>query len=507
MYFGQKTLRVHFGMNGSLRINPDANHNRSRTPAVLEIQLTVDLICFYDAAVELRNAAESEQKIRMLRDLDVCSPKFSFLRAETEIKKQNSRMLCDVLLDQAVLPGVGNIIKNEALFDSGLHPVVKACQLTDEQVHHLVKMIRDFTLLFYKCRKTGSALYKHFKVYKRPSCGQCRAKITVCRLGENNRMTYFCSQCQKDEPQLVDPGKLPKRNSLIGWAYGRGSCPNEQIALKLEEKWTCTLCTLINQPSVKLCDACLTPRPEVEKTQNDEAVTTYNSNLIKYPCNNFGKPSTEIKINRKTAFGTTTLVMTDFASKKTPLKPNGSKSLTPDGSSLHGSSTNDYNRTYHYEVNTPVLFPYQYNSLKPAQKKQKIDYSSSSVGTITENLTSRAPPVNMTDGSCTLSTASPRCSKHSRFCTLRIVRKDGENKSRQFYACPLPRETQCDYFQWADLHFPFCNHGKRCIMRTVLKIGPNNGKNFFVCPLGKDKQCDFFQWAENGPGMKIIPGC
>lgn len=72
-----------------------------------------------------RNAAESEQKVRMMESLDVCSPKFSFSRAETEIKHQRTRMLCDVLLDQAVLPGVGNIIKNEALFDSGLCPAVK----------------------------------------------------------------------------------------------------------------------------------------------------------------------------------------------------------------------------------------------------------------------------------------------------------------------------------------------------------------------------------------------
>lgn len=41
------------------------------------------------------------------------------------MRRQSCRMLCDVLLDQAVLPGVGNIIKNEALFDSGLHPSVK----------------------------------------------------------------------------------------------------------------------------------------------------------------------------------------------------------------------------------------------------------------------------------------------------------------------------------------------------------------------------------------------
>lgn len=60
-----------------------------------------------------------------MEGLDVCSPRFSFSRAESEVKKQKGRMLCDVLMDQKVLPGVGNIIKNEALFDSGLHPSVK----------------------------------------------------------------------------------------------------------------------------------------------------------------------------------------------------------------------------------------------------------------------------------------------------------------------------------------------------------------------------------------------
>lgn len=80
-----------------------------------------------------RNSMESQQRVRMMEELDVCSPKFSFSRAESEVKKQRERMLCDVLLDQKVLPGVGNIIKNEALFDSGLHPAVKVkyknCQI------------------------------------------------------------------------------------------------------------------------------------------------------------------------------------------------------------------------------------------------------------------------------------------------------------------------------------------------------------------------------------------
>ncbi|ELW62452.1 Endonuclease 8-like 3 [Tupaia chinensis] len=330
MYFGPKALRIHFGMKGSIMINPLERKNKNGVSSVFELQLTKDLICFFDSSIELRNSMESQQRIRMMEELDVCSPKFSFSRAESEVKKQKGRMLCDVLMDQKVLPGVGNIIKNEALFDSSLHPAVKVvfhfkvCQLRDEQTQHLVKMIRDFSILFYKCRKSGSAISKHYKVYKRSNCGQCHCKITVCRLGENSRMTYFCPHCQKENPQHVN------------------------------------ICEL---------------------------------------------------------------------------------------------------------------------------------------------------QINMTDGPSTFNAGSPRCSKHNRLCVLRVVRKDGENKGRQFYACPLPKEAQCGFFEWADLSFPFCNHGKRSIMRTVLKIGPNNGKNFFVCPLGKEKQCNFFQWAENGPGIKIIPGC
>ncbi|NXX24599.1 NEIL3 Endonuclease, partial [Nicator chloris] len=462
-----------------------------------------------------RNAAECEQKVRMMESLDVCSPKFNFSRAEHEIKQQNTRMLCDVLLDQAVLPGVGNIIKNEALFDSGLHPALKVCQLTDEHIRHLVKMTRDFTLLFYKCRKTGSPLYKHYKVYKRPACRECSGSITVCRLGDQNRMTYFCSRCQKVDPQLVNLSKLPARNTLIGWAYGRGSCSNEHVARKSEEEWTCMHCTLINKPSAEICDACLTSRPEVPKMESFEDSAAFNPNLMKYPCNDFRKPSTEIKINRKTAFGTTTLVLTDLGNKTisrndTQVSGEHSQWVVPksnckqiqNNACQSGGSTDK-------DCSTPITALAlssceQPGSFKHIQKKQKTDH----VPLVHPNFVTchcSAPQTNVTEDTRTLSMGHPRCSKHSRLCSLRVVRKDGENKGRQFYCCPLPRETRCDYFQWADLDFPFCNHGKRCVMKTVLKIGPNNGKNFFVCPLGKEKQCGFFKWAENGPGMQILP--
>ncbi|XP_014115765.1 PREDICTED: endonuclease 8-like 3 [Pseudopodoces humilis] len=513
MYFDQKALRIHFGMNGSMHINPDGSKDRNGTQPILEIQLMEDTVCFWDVTVEYRNAAECEQKVRMMESLDVCSPKFSFSRAEHEIKQQNTRMLCDVLLDQAVLPGVGNIIKNEALFDSRLHPAVKVCQLTDEHIRHLVKMTRDFTLLFYKCRKTGSPLYKHYKVYKRPVCRECSGSITVCRLGDHNRMTYFCSHCQKADPQLVNLSKLPARTSLIGWACGRGSCSNEHVARKSEEEWTCMRCTLINKPSAEICDACLTSRPEVPKMESFEDSAAVNTSLMKYPCNDFRKPSTEIKINRKTAFGTTTLVLTDLGNNPALgndtqvsdghsqcVVPKRNCKLTQSNACQSGGSTDKDCSTH---VTALALSSCQQpDSFKHVQKKQKVDH----VPLVHPfNVAISTPRTNLTDDTPVLSIGHPRCSKHSRLCSLRLVRKDGENEGRQFYCCPLPRETRCDYFQWADLNFPFCNHGKRCVMKTVLKIGPNNGRNFFVCRLGKGKQCGFFQWADNGPGMRILP--
>ena len=60
-----------------------------------------------------RPADICKQKYVDLNDLDICSPVFNFKRAIALVMEQQGRQICDVLLDQLTLPGVGNIIKNE----------------------------------------------------------------------------------------------------------------------------------------------------------------------------------------------------------------------------------------------------------------------------------------------------------------------------------------------------------------------------------------------------------
>ncbi|XP_054887013.1 endonuclease 8-like 3 [Poeciliopsis prolifica] len=517
MYFGLRALRIHFGMNGSIRINPAQRKVVAGSAAVLEIRLSDDTVAFYDSTVEIRLTEDCEQKVRAMESLDVCSSRFSCSRSEEAVRSQGSRMLCDVLLDQAVMPGVGNIIKNEALFDSGLHPAVKVQQLTNIQIHHLVKMTRDFTLLFYKCRKSGSPLYKHYKVYKRPHCGQCSHVITVCRLGDNGRMTYFCERCQKGDPTGLDVSALPVRNSLISWAFHNRT--SNDVAEKEEEDWACQLCTLINQPEARACDACLTPKPEVHKDDISTEASPFTADLIKYPCNAFRKPREELKVNWTSAFGTSTLVFSDMTEKpkpvKSPLSPAGShlNSLAAErglykNSFCQGTTSANYASGGWQKQSAELSKGESLASYSHPSKKMRIDHSL---------LPSNKPPngtpnsgVCRTEAANTAASippSAPCCSSHRRPTVLRVVHKEGENKGRQFYSCSLPRENKCNFFQWADLHFPFCHHGKRCLMRTVLKLGPNNGRNFFTCSFQKGKQCDFFQWTENRPGLSILPGC
>uniref|UniRef100_A0A3Q3DA63 Endonuclease 8-like 3 n=1 Tax=Hippocampus comes TaxID=109280 RepID=A0A3Q3DA63_HIPCM len=462
LYFGSNALRVHFGMNGSMRINtPERNHGggRGSSVPVLEIHLANDIVRFFDSTVELRLSDDCNQRVRALQSLDVCSPAFIHSRSAEAVRRHLGRMLCDVLLDQAVMPGVGNIIKNEALFDAGLHPAVKVEQLSDEQLHHLVKMTRDFTLLFYKCRKSGSALCTHYKVYKRSRCGRCSGTITVCRLGDNARMTYFCDRCQGRDTGSIHISQLPVRNTLIAWASSGGAA-NENVAKREEEDWACHLCTLLNQSAAKSCDACLTPRAPVHKEGTSAPSST---DLVRYPCTAFTKPQEERKLNWRSAFGTATLLFSDL-SKASELSRGGTLA----------------------------------SSSQPC-KKMRIDAGPS-------NKMGAHTTAEMERGQSSPS-VPPLCASHGRPTLLRVVHKDGENKGRLFYTCSQPREAKCNFFEWADLHFPSCHHGKRCVMRTVLKLGPNNGRNFYTCGFRKGKQCDYFQWAEGGPGVSILPGC
>merc|ERR1719447_2389788 len=191
-------------------------------------------------------------------------------------------------MDQEVLPGVGNIIKNEACFNAAVNPLSLIKDVSEGVIRRLVRRTREFSIIFYQCRKTGKPLSKHYKMYRFSECAECGTRVTKCHPGEYKRGTYFCPRCQDNREQMV-----AKKGSLLGWAttsstptrptWQCGTCTLENkgnditcaaCGSKAQSQgnpsttsWDCSACTLTNKAGNLTCAACGGPRQEGQENE------------------------------------------------------------------------------------------------------------------------------------------------------------------------------------------------------------------------------------------------
>ena len=66
---------------------------------------------------------------------------------------------------------------------------------------------------------------------------------------------------------------------------------------------------------MKQIDLCAPSSLSVPTDERSVEEAFFTRDLFKYPCNAFSKPREELKVNRKAAFGSTTLVFTDLSKK------------------------------------------------------------------------------------------------------------------------------------------------------------------------------------------------
>ena len=104
-----------------------------------------------------------------------------------------------VLLDQSVLAGVGNIYAAEALWHARIDPSTPARQLTQARVQRLLDGIR-WTMelaLAEQGRHQYRTATDRLAVYDREgeACRRCGSAIT--RITQGQRSTYLCRRCQR----------------------------------------------------------------------------------------------------------------------------------------------------------------------------------------------------------------------------------------------------------------------------------------------------------------------
>ncbi|MEM2115436.1 MAG: DNA-formamidopyrimidine glycosylase family protein [Candidatus Woesearchaeota archaeon] len=184
--FDDVYLIIHFLMYGSYSINERIEHKKER----LSLKFENYELDFYNCSVKIVKALNLDETV------DVMSEKFDVFKAKEKIKSYDG-LITDILLDQSVFAGVGNIIKNEALFRAKVHPLKLAKDLSEEEIDKLIDETLKFSRIFYECRKRGIMLKRELKIYGKKICSECGEEIIVKKLGESNRRTYYCNNCQK----------------------------------------------------------------------------------------------------------------------------------------------------------------------------------------------------------------------------------------------------------------------------------------------------------------------
>jgi endonuclease-8 len=185
--FKSFSIRIHLMLFGTYRIN----EAKEATPR-LSLQFKNGQLNFYTCIAEL-----TEQPLHQLYDweTDVMGSEWNPDKVKALMQPETDTYVCDALLNQHLFAGVGNIIKNEVLFRTRIHPLSKVGSLPAKKLSELIKQSRQYSFDFYEWKKHNE-LKKHWLVHHKKLCSACGGVLTAAIMGKTRRRTFFCSNCQ-----------------------------------------------------------------------------------------------------------------------------------------------------------------------------------------------------------------------------------------------------------------------------------------------------------------------
>ena len=126
---------------------------------------------------------------------DVMHPSFDPGAAVARLLAKPNQPICEALLDQAILAGVGNGIKNESLFLGRVHPQSLVGAVPRAVLERLVRTCVQFSFEYLRWKREGAGEGWH--VYRQRHCPRDHVPLRAEKLGKSRRSCYYCEKCQQ----------------------------------------------------------------------------------------------------------------------------------------------------------------------------------------------------------------------------------------------------------------------------------------------------------------------
>jgi len=190
---GGLTLRTHLRMNGMwhlYRTGERWQRGPQYARAVVETDDGWCAVCFAAPTVETFHRRGGEPAALARLGPDLCEPDVDFdaVLRRFEALAGAGDEIGDVLMDQRIAAGIGNMHKSEACFACGIDPFTPVAGVPEADRRRL------YAAAHRNLRAhPGNAVYGKAG---RP-CPRCGTPIKRRRQGPQNRSTYWCPRCQE----------------------------------------------------------------------------------------------------------------------------------------------------------------------------------------------------------------------------------------------------------------------------------------------------------------------
>lgn len=197
--FDDFAMRVHFMLYGSFEATVKGkkvtgDYTKQNIAARLRLTFDIGEIIFYSCSLKYLETSNAQNLYDF--STDIMSSAWNPQKAYETLKNQPEDEIADLLLDQRIFSGVGNIIKNEVLFLVKKNPTTIVKDMTPSKLKQIVKKAEEFSFRFYKWRKRF-VLKKHYRIYRKGVCPVCGEKVCRKKTGKRERISFFCPNCQK----------------------------------------------------------------------------------------------------------------------------------------------------------------------------------------------------------------------------------------------------------------------------------------------------------------------
>jgi len=157
------------------------------------------LVVYNAPIVEIDYKDKILQRLTSELGPDPLSNKWDKAKAIKNITSVPEQKIGIALLNQSILAGVGNILRNEILFRAKVHPERVIASLSLQEIEKIIDHTEQLSKEFLECKLQGRGIKELLFVYNRFSgfCKVCGHPIKFYMQKPINRKTFVCENCQK----------------------------------------------------------------------------------------------------------------------------------------------------------------------------------------------------------------------------------------------------------------------------------------------------------------------